>query len=93
MSDTIRILAAQLADDTLKAQKEFGEDRLFVEVSQVIGAASQTLEEAFLTEIRVRMAEEKAREFLAVRLNGLRKARDAAAEPAPPGPAPTAGTD
>lgn len=61
---TIETLAQKLAVDTLKVQDASGEDRLYMEVSQVLGAASQSLEEAFLTEMRVRLAERKAREFL-----------------------------
>ncbi|PSL19309.1 hypothetical protein [Shimia abyssi] len=61
---TIDTLAAKLAEDTLKAQRITGDDRLFVEVGTVLAAASQSLEEAYLTEIRVRLAEEKARAFL-----------------------------
>ncbi|MDC0656704.1 hypothetical protein N6L27_01680 [Leisingera sp. SS27] len=61
---TIETLAQKLAVDTLKVQDASGEDRFYVEVGQVLGAASQSLEEAFLTEIRVRLAERKARDFL-----------------------------
>jgi len=61
---TIETLAQKLAVDTLKVQDATGEDRLYVEVGQVLGAASQSLEESFLTEMRVRLAERKAREFL-----------------------------
>lgn len=80
MSDTIERLAAKLAEDTFKLMDESGEERLFVEVGTVLGAASQTLEEAYLTEIRVRMAERKAREFLRAKARSLAaKARPAAA--------------
>lgn len=61
---TIETLAQKLAVDTLKIQDAIGEDRLYVEVGQVLGAASQSLEEAFLTEVRVLLAERKARDFL-----------------------------
>ncbi|NSY38847.1 hypothetical protein [Leisingera sp. ANG59] len=61
---TIETLAQKLAVDTLKVQDASGEERFYVEVGQVLGAASQSLEEAFLTEIRVRLAERKARDFL-----------------------------
>ncbi|MEW2913565.1 hypothetical protein [Leisingera sp. JC11] len=64
MSSSIETLAQKLAVDTLKVQDASGEERLYVEVGQVLGAASQSLEEAFLTEIRVRLAERKARDFL-----------------------------
>ncbi|OED47742.1 hypothetical protein [Leisingera sp. S232] len=64
MSGTVETLAQKLAIDTLKVQDASGEERLYVEVGQVLGAASQSLEEAFLTEMRVRLAERKARDFL-----------------------------
>ncbi|MBO9445029.1 hypothetical protein [Ruegeria sp. R14_0] len=64
MSDTINTLASKLAEDTMKVMDETGNDRFFVEVGELLGASSQTLEEAFLTEIRVRMAERKARKFV-----------------------------
>lgn len=65
---TIEKLGEKLAIDTLKVQDAIGEDRFYMEVAQVLGAASQSLEEAFLTEIRVRLAERKAREFIAAKL-------------------------
>ncbi|NOC90690.1 hypothetical protein [Ruegeria sp. HKCCD6604] len=72
MSDTITSLAAKLAEDTMKVMDETGEDRFFVEVGEVLGAASQSLEEAFLTEIRVRLAERKARQYVIKRLSAHR---------------------
>ncbi|WP_109464497.1 hypothetical protein [Albibacillus kandeliae] len=65
---TIESLAAKLADDTMAAMEETGNDRLFMEVAGVIGTSSQTLEEAYLSEIRVRQAERTARRFLETRL-------------------------
>ena len=67
MSQSIDTIAAKLADDVMAIQDATGQDRLFMEVSTVIGAASQTLEEAFLTEVRIRLAERKARDFLKTR--------------------------
>lgn len=64
MSDTIGTLAAKLAEDTMKVMDQTGQDRLYVEVGNVLAAASQSLEEAFLTEVRVRLAERTARKFL-----------------------------
>ncbi|MFC3616492.1 hypothetical protein ACFORG_22340 [Lutimaribacter marinistellae] len=64
MAGTIETLAAKLAEDTMKVMDETGEDRLYVEVGNVLAAASQSLEEAYLTEIRVRLAERTARRFL-----------------------------
>lgn len=61
---TTETLAAQLADDCMKAMEVTGNDRLHVEVGKVLGASSQTLEEAFLTEMRVRLAAIGAQKFL-----------------------------
>lgn len=62
---TIDDLAAKLAEDTLAVMDETGNDRLYVEVGNYLAASSQSLEEAFLTEVRVRLAEQGARRFLA----------------------------
>ncbi|GAA6192550.1 hypothetical protein DS909_15015 [Phaeobacter gallaeciensis] len=61
---TIETLAAKLAEDTLKVMDQIGDDRFYVEVGNVLAASSQSLEEAFLTEIRVRLSERIARRFL-----------------------------
>ncbi|WP_163850075.1 hypothetical protein [Pseudooceanicola aestuarii] len=61
---TLDDLARKLADDTFKAMEALDNDRLYVEVAEIIGASSQTLEEAYLTEVRVRLAYKKARGFL-----------------------------
>lgn len=74
---TIDDLARDLGADVMKAMDETGDDRLFMEVAKVIGAASQTLEEAFLTDIRVRLAERAGRQFLAQRLGRTRQPRPA----------------
>jgi hypothetical protein len=66
-------LAEKLADDTLKAMKHLDDDRFFMEVAAELAAASTTLEEAFLTAIRVRMAERKARKFIKGRIDGTIK--------------------
>jgi len=58
-------LAAKLAEDTMAVMDASGEDRLYIEVGSVLGAASQSLEEAYMTEVRVRLAERTARKFLA----------------------------
>ena len=71
MAVDIMTMAANLADDVIEIQDATGEDRLFVEVGDVIGAASQTLEEAFLTQVRIRLAERKARAFLKDRLQQI----------------------
>ena len=53
-------------------QTELGEDRLFMELGDVLGTSSQTLEEAFLTAVRTRMANDKGRAFLANKIKAHR---------------------
>lgn len=76
MAGTIESLAAKLAEDTMKVMDQSGEERLYVEVGKVLAAASQSLEEAYLTEVRVRLAERQARRFLLRRASELKAARD-----------------
>ncbi|WP_010140429.1 hypothetical protein [Oceanicola sp. S124] len=73
MSSSLQSLAAALAEDCMKAMKATGHDRLYVEVGNLLGASSQTLEEAFLTEVRIRLAERTAREFLVRRVTELKE--------------------
>ena len=54
-------MADKLAEECLAVQDEIGNDRLFMELGEVLGASSQTLEEAFLTSVRTRMAEYRAK--------------------------------
>ncbi len=69
----VQQMANKLAEDCLAVQQEVGNDRLFMEVGQVLGASSQTLEEAFLTAVRTRMANEQGRAFLKQKLLDYRK--------------------
>lgn len=73
MSSHLEQIAARLAEDCMKAMQATGHDRLYVEVGNVLGASSQTLEEAFLTEIRIRLSERAAREFLVRRVTELKE--------------------
>jgi hypothetical protein len=57
-------LADQLAEDVLAAETELGDDRFYEKVSTVLMAASPTFQEAYITAIRVRLAERRGREFL-----------------------------
>ncbi|MGV6850001.1 MAG: hypothetical protein ACWA5A_16640 [Marinibacterium sp.] len=81
MADTLERLASQLADDVVAAMKEMGEPRFYAEVAQVISSSSQSLEEAFLTEVRIRLTAQQAQAFLDKRLSEFR----AAAGAPPPG--------
>ncbi|MCC1491640.1 hypothetical protein [Cognatishimia sp. F0-27] len=64
MSNVLNELADKLAADTIKAMDALGDDRLYEQVAKVLGASSQTSEEAFMTSIRIRLAERRARTFL-----------------------------
>jgi hypothetical protein len=57
-------MADKLADDVLAAEIELGDDRFYEKVAQVLAAASPTFQEAYITSIRVRLAERRGREFL-----------------------------
>jgi len=69
------ILAAKLAEDTMKAMEELGEDRLYIQVGDLLSASSQSLEDAFMTEVRVRLAERLARKFLVNKVKDFRTAK------------------
>jgi hypothetical protein len=60
----IQELADQLAADVLAAEPELEDDRFYEKVSRVLMAASPTFQEAFITSIRIRLAERRGREFL-----------------------------
>lgn len=57
-------LADQLAADVLAAEPELEDDRFYEKVSRVLVAASPTFQEAFITAVRVRLAERRGRDFL-----------------------------
>lgn len=57
-------LADQLAIDVLNAQEELGDDRFYDKMSKVLGELSPTTQEAFMTSIRIRLAERRGRDFL-----------------------------
>ena len=60
----LQSLADKLADDVLAAEAELGDDAFFEKVSRVLLAASPTFQEAYITSIRVRLAERRGRDFL-----------------------------
>jgi hypothetical protein len=73
--NSIEVLAAKLAEDVLILSDELGDDRFYTQVSAVLAASSQSLEEAFLTEIRVRLSEKAARDFLNKKIAESRQAK------------------
>ena len=73
-------LAEKLAHEVIAAQQELDEDRLFMEVGNYIGTSSPSLQEAFMTACRLKMAEIRGRTFFEKRLGELRKAKIDSAE-------------
>lgn len=57
-------IADRLAQEAIAAAEQLGDDTLIAEVAKVIGAGSTTTQEAFMTAIRVRIAEKRARKFI-----------------------------
>jgi hypothetical protein len=77
----IEDMGDQLARDVIAAMEETGDERLHEKISKVLLDASPTMQEAFLTAYRVRVAEMRGRKFLdAV----LKAKREGAAAPAGP---------
>lgn len=60
-------VADELAQKTLKLEAETGDEKLVTEVADAIGNSSPTMQEAFLTQVRIRRAERRALEVLAKR--------------------------
>jgi len=58
-------VADELAVESLKIILETGDDAFVKEIADTIGGSSQTMEEAYMTAVRVRRAEHRAREVLA----------------------------
>ncbi len=63
-------LTDKLADDTLNAVEDTGDETLIRKVAAELGSSSPTMEEAFMTSIRFRSAERRARRFLEKTLAG-----------------------
>lgn len=57
-------LADDLARDVIEASELMDDETLMTAMAKVLGASSTTAEEAFLTAVRVRMAEKRGRKFL-----------------------------
>jgi len=61
-------LADALARDALAAAEELGDETLVTEIANQLGNSSPTMEEAYLTSIRFRSSELRARTFMNQRL-------------------------
>ena len=73
-------LADELARDVIKAVEATGDEMIISDVQKILGSTSQTAEEAFLTAVRVRRANIKARAYLLDKLKLLKAAKEAAAD-------------
>lgn len=58
-------VADELALESLKIINATGDDAFVQRIADTIGGSSQTMEEAYLTAVRVRRAEQRASELLA----------------------------
>ena len=63
-------LADNLAKDAIELAKKLGNDDVISETAKVLVATSSTMEEAYMTSIRVRLAERRARRFLEEKAQG-----------------------
>lgn len=71
-------LADELARDVIKAIEVTGDEDLVADIQKVLGAGSQTAEEAFLTSVRVRRANIKARAYLIEKMKKFKAEKEAA---------------
>jgi hypothetical protein len=60
-------MADEIAQLALADELRTGDESIIQKVAEILGSSSQTLQEAFLTSIRVRRAEKRARDMLADR--------------------------
>lgn len=63
-------LADNLAKDAIELANELSNDDIIYETAKVLVATSSTTEEAYMTSIRVRLAERRARRFLEEKAQG-----------------------
>ena len=71
-------LADELARDVIKAIEVTGDEDLVADIQKVLSAGSQIAEEAFLTSVRVRRANIKARAYLIEKLKKFKAEKKAA---------------
>jgi hypothetical protein len=84
MSEYTDNTANELADKALAEAEACGDDKIVDRIGEILGASSQSLEEAYLTAIRVRRAEKRARKLLAE--SAARRAAEAASASAETAP-------
>jgi hypothetical protein len=81
-------LADDLARDRILAMERLGNDQLYTGVAKVLGVSSSTLQKAFLTSIRLRLAERRGRLFLETTLRAAETGAPLPAAPRAPDPGP-----
>lgn len=64
-------LADNLAKDAIELANNLGNDDIIYETAKVLVATSSNMEEAYMTSIRVRLAERRARRFLEEKAQAL----------------------
>ena len=69
-------MADELATNTIKYIEASGDEDIIADLVKVLGATSQTAEEAFLTSIRVRRANQKAKALLVERVKAFKARQD-----------------
>jgi hypothetical protein len=69
-------LADELALDVIKYVDATGDDKIVSEIVKLLGATSQTAEEAFLTSMRVRRANIAARKLLLERAKAFKEKKE-----------------
>ncbi|HCQ67048.1 MAG TPA: hypothetical protein DIU07_18720 [Rhodobacteraceae bacterium] len=65
-------VADELAQKSLEIFEVTKDEEIFAEVTKIIGSSSQTLEEAYKTAVRVRLAERRALAMLTERKAALK---------------------
>ena len=63
-------LANNLAKDEIELANKLGNDDIIYETAKVLVTTSSTMEEAYMTSIRVHLAERRARRFLEEKAQG-----------------------
>ncbi len=73
-------LADELAQKVIQYVDASGDDGIITDIVNILGATSQTAEEAFLTSMRVRRANQKARALLLDRVRKYQASQKAQAD-------------
>jgi hypothetical protein len=68
-------LADALAKDAIEAAETLGDELLIDQIAKSLGDSSTTTQEAFLTAVRVRQAEKRARRFLNSKIEAALKSQ------------------